>query len=570
MPLNKAQLMDVPGGPGVTGSVKGSATVAVSADGTLSTSAKSLLPTYVAGRFLYTDGTNLSWQEAGGGGGGGSINSIIGGTNIRVTAGSGPITTVATVDNPSFAGVITGAAGMTLTGGTYRTQSTGTAASPAFDVENSTGSFSGGMWGNAPDTTLRFGVQGNTKFQIGENLNTSKVGLLVDSGGFISTPGGSATDPGFTLQNPTGTFKGGLFLDTSNSAIGMSVQGTSVLKISTTKCDIAKNLVVNGGGLSVTPGGSAATPGIEISTPDGTTKGGLYLQAANGSIGLSVRGVQVFEASTSQTTVKRNLQLDSGQLEVINQGGGSASNPAIVIRSPNSPGTNYGGVYINPSTNVLGLSWNGQTILEANSTICTFSDDVTMDGKVTFAGGTNTSPGLRFKSDLDTGVFQVGSGDNSQVGISCNGTEAAIFRKTEFFLPPTVGIDAVQVFNNPLASNSKVVVNSSGQFGINTTALPNISGSGVNPYGLAEILQLQTNSFYQISSGLPASEPTVGFVADYVDSVMPLAVGDDEFGNPYTVDTDVIAAALVSAVQELSQQLDDLRTEFDAYVATHP
>lgn len=49
MPLNKAQLMDVPGGPGVVGAVKGGTGVTVSADGTVSINAAENVTKLVAG-----------------------------------------------------------------------------------------------------------------------------------------------------------------------------------------------------------------------------------------------------------------------------------------------------------------------------------------------------------------------------------------------------------------------------------------------------------------------------------------------------------------------------------------
>ena len=44
MPLNKAQLMDVPGGPGVTGSVKAGSGISISPDGTISASGDGSMP----------------------------------------------------------------------------------------------------------------------------------------------------------------------------------------------------------------------------------------------------------------------------------------------------------------------------------------------------------------------------------------------------------------------------------------------------------------------------------------------------------------------------------------------
>lgn len=615
MPLNQAQLMAVPGGPGVTGAVKGSSTVSVSADGTLSTSAKSILPTYKAGRYLYTDGDSLSWQEAGGSGG--AITSLDAGDNIRIQAPSGPVPSIRVIDSPNFPGQVTIGSGLDVTGG-----------------------------------------------------------------GIVSRPGGSASDPGFKLSNPSGSFTGGLFLDVGSSAIGLSTNGTLVFKASTSETEITRALTVSGGGITCTPGGSAAIPGFRLQNPSGTEQGGLYLQTATNSIGLSYKGNSVLEASASETTIQRDLTVNGGQITIKNQGGGSAAKPAFFIQSPNSPGTNNGGMYLNPSTNVLGLAWNGSSILQGNGNQTTFFGDVTAQGKVTFQGGSFTNPGLRFASDLDTGIYQVGNGDSSQVGITCNGTSVATFDKgqilcsakitfqggsatapglrfvsdtntgiyqvgnsansvvgitadgqsiatfsigdsafnskvtfrggtgaapglrfasdldtgiyqvgsgstselgitcdaipvcsfktNEVRFAPTAGLDVIQVFNNPLSSTNKVVINSSGQFGVNSSALAYVSGTGASPYGLDEILNLPASSYFSTISGVPAASPSIGLIAENVYSVMPLAVSEDESGNPYVVDMDAIVTTLVSAVQELNQNLLDLQTAFNDYVATHP
>lgn len=77
MALTKAQLMDVPGGPGVVGAIKAGTGITITADGTISTTGAFPSPVGQAGKFLSSDGTNTYWA-----------------TTIGVTVGSAPPTSV--------------------------------------------------------------------------------------------------------------------------------------------------------------------------------------------------------------------------------------------------------------------------------------------------------------------------------------------------------------------------------------------------------------------------------------------------------------------------------------------
>lgn len=118
MPLNKAQLMDVPGGPGVTGSVKAGSGVSISADGTVSVNAATNITQIVAGTNVSISppsGVGVVTISASGGGGGGEFPA---GTTIVFYQASAPPgwVQVSSVDNAALRMV--GGAGGGTSGGT--------------------------------------------------------------------------------------------------------------------------------------------------------------------------------------------------------------------------------------------------------------------------------------------------------------------------------------------------------------------------------------------------------------------------------------------------------------------
>ena len=118
MPLNKAQLMEVPGGPGVTGSVKAGSGVSISADGTVSVNAATNITQIVAGTNVSispTSGVGVVTINAAGGGGGGEFPA---GTTIVFYQASAPPgwTQVTNFDNAALRMV--GGPGGGTTGGT--------------------------------------------------------------------------------------------------------------------------------------------------------------------------------------------------------------------------------------------------------------------------------------------------------------------------------------------------------------------------------------------------------------------------------------------------------------------
>jgi hypothetical protein len=100
------------------------------------------------------------------------------------------------------------------------------------------------------------------------------------------------------------------------------------------------------------------------------------------------------------------------------------------------------------------------------------------------------------------------------------------------------------------------------------------------PAGLAVVKELQPRTYEWTPRNVKLDEnrKAVGFISQEVRSVLENHLPDYvEDIAPYTEETDTYGVAeskfvpiLVKAVQELSSQLEDLKSDFDAYVATHP
>lgn len=84
-----------------------------------------------------------------------------------------------------------------------------------------------------------------------------------------------------------------------------------------------------------------------------------------------------------------------------------------------------------------------------------------------------------------------------------------------------------------------------------------------NPYGLDEILQVDTY-LYDYKDGAPATgENEMGPMVDELARVMPLLTTDGDDGAPERIRDRAFIPVLIQAVQELAQRVDDLSAELD-------
>jgi hypothetical protein len=78
-------------------------------------------------------------------------------------------------------------------------------------------------------------------------------------------------------------------------------------------------------------------------------------------------------------------------------------------------------------------------------------------------------------------------------------------------------------------------------------------------YGLSDVMKMRSVMFEYKSDG----KTDVGVIAEEMEEIVPEIVGKDKDGAPENVGYERLAAVLIKAIQEL-------KTEFDAYKASHP
>lgn len=84
-----------------------------------------------------------------------------------------------------------------------------------------------------------------------------------------------------------------------------------------------------------------------------------------------------------------------------------------------------------------------------------------------------------------------------------------------------------------------------------------------NPYGLEEILQVDTY-LYDYKDGAPAvGTDEIGPMVDELARVMPLLTTDGDDGAPERIRDRAFIPVLIQAVQQLSQRVDELSTELE-------
>lgn len=84
-----------------------------------------------------------------------------------------------------------------------------------------------------------------------------------------------------------------------------------------------------------------------------------------------------------------------------------------------------------------------------------------------------------------------------------------------------------------------------------------------NPYGLDELLQVDTY-LYDYKDGAPAAGvDELGPMVDELARVMPLLTTDGDDGNPERIRDRAFIPVLIQAVQDLAQRVDDLSAELD-------
>ena len=184
----------------------------------------------------------------------GQTATLVQGSNITTTGAAGPQVTIAVVSNPTFSGLVTGQAGLTVTGAAVSLN-----ASSNFNVDIATGSSTGTVTlGGTGTQSIAVGNGAGVKtVNLGSSNTTSTTTLLSGSGGLLLN---------VSNNQPTNINTG-----TSSGTITLG-GGSAPLVIDSTNFDVSSAGVISGA-TGVTSSGTIAFSGLSTNGPVYTTGG---------------------------------------------------------------------------------------------------------------------------------------------------------------------------------------------------------------------------------------------------------------------------------------------------------
>jgi hypothetical protein len=357
----------------------------------------------------------------------------------------------------------------------------------------------------------------------------------------------STTDGSINLVPPTATVLGGV-----REGSGVTIDPNGV--ISATGSGVAS--ITAGTGINV-----SGTTNITISQRAATTS----------TIGGIKPGTGTTVSGDGTLNVTGFLPLTGG---TINSGGGTGPGtvliqsplaspgpcPLLLLKGPGQfpPDTGFNTSFMlacYDSTHNIGCSWRYyDPDPNAPGSDTKFSNQVATDEDNLWCWSARQ---LRLNSDLSTGTnlfsfFQYGSGPNG-------GRLVAYITSSGQYIIQNGAVGGSQYYAPPVA--------------LTGNALDQVNALTPQSWTYA-IQPVDTETGDPVGPVVP-SDTFIGFTPEDVETNCPVAyVPDAEVEGSETmgggVNYNAIFVTAVQAIQELSQQLDTLRQEFDDYVATHP
>lgn len=167
--------------------------------------------------------------------------------------------------------------------------------------------------------------------------------------------------------------------------------------------------------------GTQAVPSAYFQSDTDT---GFY-RVADGAFGISANGSKVFEANASGAIIVGSATISFGA--IINDG--TVAVPAI--RFTNDSNT---GIY-RVGADALGIAASGSRVFEANSSGIIVPGAATLSGGAIIGDGSVTAPAIRFTSDVNTGIYRVGT---DSLGVTVGGINKLQIDATGITVPAQV------------------------------------------------------------------------------------------------------------------------------------
>jgi fibronectin-binding autotransporter adhesin len=383
----------------------------------------------------------------------GNTVTLVQGTNITTIGAAGPQVTIAVVNNPTFSGLVTGQAGLTVTGAAVSLN-----ASSNFAVDIATGTSTGAVtigstittqaillqsgtgdvtitstddfaFTATDDITLNGGSAGslinigtNTQgniFHIGDNdttADTITIGSAKDTSslaGIAVTVGSTGTTSTLTLQSGSG----GVNLNASNNQPTNINTGTSTglvtigggsgtFSLQTTNIDISSAGAITGAtGITSATGDITASAGNVAITAGALTLGGTT-RISNAGIGTFISGTVI----GSQTFTTNNIA-DSGALTIATGANGN------LTFNPNGTGSIVATLDATAAVTTSDYQINRSGTLSTNDT----TPDVFLNRTVVTGSNTDSATALQVTSNINSAT---GTDSGAVLGVTQSNSSA--------------------------------------------------------------------------------------------------------------------------------------------------
>lgn len=317
--------------------------------------------------------------------------------------------------------------------------------------------------------------------------------------------------------------------------------------------------------------GSVTEPSIVFTSDDDATGTGIYRVAAN-SLGFAANGVNVGQYSSAgawtlgtdsvSTSHTFNVGLSSRSIKM---GPGDSNRPGLAV---DNSGASIALALAGGGGNPV-LSYAGGALNFINNTYATVSSNVSFGlsgtplvvGAVSTAGAWTLGPVASSPTVVHTiyglGLWIIGSSGSQHI------------MKTDTNASTAVTMWEWQRNNG--GNCGEIVINAAAQ----TTSYSTSSDSRLKEdqgdfSGLSLVMQSVPRKYKWTAA--PELGAEVGFYAQEMFDVAPWSVVSREESDtkPWSMDYGKLTAIAFKAIQELKQQIDAIKAEYDAYVAAHP